>query len=375
MIIFSCLVLAFFIGNIWNINITQSVKISVLDIVVAIGLIGQIGRIGQLKIKKQPLVFFVLTAILSLLFSLKLFPIQQILVGGLYLLRLMSYLVFFALFIPSFKLHQINTLIHVLGISSVITGITQYVFFPDIRPLAYLQWDLHYYRVVGTWLDPGFTALLLVLYLLFLILKPFKNPGLQSVMWVATYAALALTYSRSGYLALIVGSVYLAWKVKGWKFFAAILLLLTVTIAILPRTPDGEGVKLERSNSIWSRIDSWKHAIQIFSYHPILGVGFNNYRYAQNKYGLLNDAKWEVSHAGAGADSSLLFVLATTGVIGLFFYLWYIKNLFHTADILLQTSLLAILAHSFFLNSLFYPAVLAWLGILTARAAIASKSR
>lgn len=373
-LIFSCVVLAFFIGNLWSINITQSVKISVLDIVVAIGLVGQIRQIGQIGRMRQiikPATLFVLAACVSLLFSLRLFPAWQVGIGSLYLLRWVAYMLFFASNVYLLKLDQISSIIHGLGISLLVTGLTQYVFFPDIRPLAYLQWDMHFYRLVGTFLDPGFTSLLLVLYFLFVLTNPVKNKGLQWILIVTSYVCIALTYSRSGYLALLAGSAYLAWKIRGWKFFAGILLLLTITVAILPRASDGEGVKLERANSIWSRLDSWKTAVTIFARSPELGVGFNNYRYAQNKYGFLTDPKWQVSHAGAGADSSLLFVAATTGIIGLTIYLWYLKTLYDFQSLNLTVALAAIVAHSFFLNSLFYPAVLAWLGLLTAQAVMA----
>ena len=84
------------------------------------------------------------------------------------------------------------------------------------------------------------------------------------------------------------------------------LLILGLTIVILPRVSSGEGVKLERMSTVWARIASWKKAWEIFSDNPIIGVGFNTYRYAQK-------ASPE-SHAGAGSDSSILLVMATTGI-------------------------------------------------------------
>jgi len=228
--------------------------------------------------------------------------------------------------------------------------LAQYLVFPDVRALTVAEWDPHYFRVVGTLLDPGFTGLILVFTLILATLRNHK------FLWILAYIPFALTYSRSSYAAFLVSMAYIAWKIKGWKFFLGILLLFTVTIAILPRAPDGEGVKLERTNSIQARIDSWNTAWKIFTQHPILGVGFNVYRYAQG-------ASLK-SHAGAGADSSLLFVAATTGTLGLLAYLWYLKRLYSLEPITYY--LIPLLVHSLFLNSLFYPAVMVWIALLLA---------
>jgi hypothetical protein len=74
-----------------------------------------------------------------------------------------------------------------------------------------------------------------------------------------------------------------------------------------------------------------------------------------------------VSKAAAGMDSSLLFVAATTGIIGAAAYIYLLfsmirngkKSRFYIA------SFAALLVHSLFVNSLFYPWVMIWMWILT----------
>ena len=98
-------------------------------------------------------------------------------------------------------------------------------------------------------------------------------------------------------------------------------------------------------------------------------MGFNSYRYAQRDYGFL-EKDWQENHAGAGADSSLLFVLATTGLIGLMAYSWLWLGIYKLAlkakSAVFLASLTALCAHSFFLNSLFYAWIMAWLWMLVA---------
>jgi len=163
----------------------------------------------------------------------------------------------------------------------------------------------------------------------------------------------------------------IAWKLRKPKFYAALLLVFTLTVLLLPR-PGGEGVRLEREASIKARLINWKQSLIIAKDHPFFGVGFNTYRYAQKNYGFLEEKNWQVSHAGAGADSSLLFVLATTGIVGLSAYLLLLKRILDALfsiplsppSLAAFASLLALLVHSLFANSLFYPWIMGWLWIL-----------
>ncbi len=140
------------------------------------------------------------------------------------------------------------------------------------------------------------------------------------------------------------------------------------TLLILPRAPGGEGVKLERTSSVKARLLNWQNSASIFVKNPILGVGFNTYRYAQKQAGFLDTSKWLKSHAGAGADSSLLFIAATTGTVGFIFFIRYLKSVWKisSAGLFLRASLVALFFHSFFLNSLFYPFVLIWVSLMLA---------
>lgn len=101
--------------------------------------------------------------------------------------------------------------------------------------------------------------------------------------------------------------------------------------------------------------------------NPLFGTGFNLYRYANT--GAVGD-----SHAGAGSDSSLLFVFATTGIAGLLIYLWLWGKILKLgwqrrntqAGLILLASSTSLLIHSLFSNSLFYPWVLGWMAFLLA---------
>jgi len=139
-------------------------------------------------------------------------------------------------------------------------------------------------------------------------------------------------------------------------------------------TKYSEGTNLFRSTSTKARIGSTENALLIFQKNPFLGVGFNTYRYAQKRYKLVNSFnKWEIDHGGAGTDNSFLFILATTGIIGItsYSFLW-IKTLLlakknlgknNIAPVLIASSV-GLFVDSFFINSLFYPFILAWMWIV-----------
>ncbi len=367
--------ISFVLGNIYKFSvITPEVKISVLDCVVFVLTIVTLWDLKKCwtNLNKnlwviRPILAFAGIGLLSLLLALRHFSSQEVLVGAMYLGRWLVYSLLPLSLIRLFKVPNLRKILLALGIITVLVSLGQYLLYPDIRSLQVAQWDPHYYRVVGSWLDPGFTGIILVFILIYLTVKPVANKFFHWLTWSGAYLALALTYSRSSYLAFVIGMAWIAWKAKGWKFLLLMIGLLTVTILLLPRAPDGEGVKLERTNSIWARMENWGQAVTIWKDHPLIGVGFNTYRYAQRDYGFLND-KWQVTHAGAGADSSLLLVAATTGILGLGAYLWYWKRLVQmgSQSVVLGASLAALIIHSFFLNSLFYPAVLVWIAVLIA---------
>lgn len=333
----------------------------------------------QLPPLALPIFLFSAIACLSLGVASPLLSNREVIVAGFYLGRWLVYMgVYFVLFDLKGHLFKVSNLLNylvIIGTAVASFGFVQYFLWPNLKPLEFLNWDPHFYRLVSTFLDPGYTGLILVLTLIILINLLFKNRKNQWLILAAgiTYMALILTHSRSSYLAFLVGMGLIGWSRKSNKLFIIALLVLFFSLAILPQ-PKGEGGKLARTYTVSYRLENWREAMTIVKDHPFLGVGFNAYRYVQRDYGFLKEDKWQESHAGAGADSSLLFILATTGIIGLISYLWYLVSAGTLAfrqrkkviGIIGIASLGAIIIHSFFLNSLFYPWIMGWLMILLA---------
>lgn len=336
----------------------------------------------KIPLPRPPLIksilLFVGIATISLLVNSFRLNLREIVIGGFYLLRWIFYagiyFVIYDILIYDIKWgKKLRWGLVWAGTATAIFGLLQYFLYPDLTNLVYLGWDPHRYRVFGTFFDPGFLGMILVLTLILLISFPTTRRGVKIGGFI-TYVTLALTYSRSSYLAWLAGIGVIAWIKKAPKFFLIILLLGILTIFLLPRPPGSEGVRLEREESIWGRVRNWEQSITIAKDNPILGVGFNTYRYAQKGYGFLEKETWQESHSGAGADSSLLFVLATTGILGFLAYAWLLYDIliYHIRNPVVLPSIIALLIHSFFNNSLFYPWIMLWVWILIASSPMAN---
>jgi O-antigen ligase len=308
---------------------------------------------------------FLYLCLFSWLTAWEIFGSPLVAVGGLYLLRLWAYAAFFVLVWNISRQEEERKRLFnlLLGISCAVAifGWFQYVFYPDVRALLEWGWDEHLYRLVGTFLDPTFTSIILVFGFILALAK--KKTGL-ALFFLLT---VAFTYARAGYLALLAGSLaILAARHKVNSFLFVALALLTILI-ILPR-PAGEGVKLARTNSILARFENYGQTIGIFAKSPLLGVGYNNFCLARNVY--LGDTE-TASHACSGSDASLLLILATTGVLGLLVFGKLVLEIFRgiQADIYGTAfigSSMALAVHGIFANSYFYPWVMGFMGVLLA---------
>lgn len=241
----------------------------------------------------------------------------------------------------------------VAGVVVLMMGLLQYLVWPDLRALKIWGWDDHYYRLVGTFLDPGFTGIIIVLALFLALVRK------KYVMALAFLVGLGLTYSRASYLAFGAGMGYLFLVSKKKVWVLGFTALLAIMIPILPR-PGGEGVKLTRTASITQRSENYKEAWQIIKTSPLLGVGFNNICAFKNAKALSVGV-----NSCAGLDNSLLFIWATTGVLGLIVFLGMGWEIWRMSSVLVRVSLVAVLTHSMFHNTLFYLWVMVWLVILT----------
>ncbi|MBU0569670.1 O-antigen ligase family protein [Patescibacteria group bacterium] len=316
---------------------------------------------------------FLLVAVFSLLVSLVFTDVVSVLSGSFYLLRFFAYSTFFLLVWnlvsgnASYRITLFNVLISVTVFVGLF-GWVQYFFAVDLTTLKILGWDDHMYRLVGTFLDPGFTSIILVLgFVAGLVKFLYKKQKSLLLILVFLLISIAFTYARAAYLALFTGIFA---NIFFQRRSAAILLMAVFFLGLIPFLPRpyGEGVKLERTHSIYAKYENYIETFEIVKKQPLFGVGFNNMCFARMRY--LENADSD-SHACSGSDSSLLFVLTTTGIVGLIIFINMSLRILKSVgtDIYSKAFLScssALFVHSLFVHSLFYPWVMGWMGILLA---------
>ena len=331
-ILISLMALTWPLGNLIRWEIFRNVFITPLDVAVLLITL----RYFRLSSVDRRLFMLFAVFLLSLLINYQ----RVTLFSVAYFARFFLYLsLFWSLGVCSKKILTFWSL------AATAIGLILFVLFPDTRIMLYAGWDEHYYRLIGPWLDPNFTGGILVLAILFL----FSIKNWVSALFIM--CLLLLTFSRSSYLSLLAG-LFVFFDFTKWKktilLFVLFVLLFVLFVVLFPNTAEGQN--LFRTASIQGRLDSYQQGLFIFLQNPVLGIGFNNYP----RFG---------GHVAA-PDSSLLFVLATTGVVGFSVFLYSLITLYRRSSLIFRISFISLILHSLFVNSLFYPPILVWFSVL-----------
>lgn len=265
-------------------------------------------------------------------------------------------------------------------------GIVQAIFLPNFTQMIYVGptdtvgWDQQGHRLMSTVLEPNIMAAMIVLVLLVSLSR--MSMGVVIPWWkpVLLLGGLALTISRSGILALIVGSMVIlaarGLSIKLLRFFGVIALLL---VAVLPRLIAFAAAygkfDMGETSSAGVRLYAWAVALTTLFEHPVIGVGFNSYGYYKEATGLSVKNISDYS-----SDGGLLFVAVMTGLVGLTAYLvmcWLLvrrcrkiwRNPFLSGSdrglaIGVAAGVFAVVIHSLFVNAMFTTFVMEimWVG-------------
>lgn len=252
-------------------------------------------------------------------------------------------------------------------------GWLQLVFLPDTRWLAALGWDPHYYRFIGTIMDPGFAGIILVLTLVL-----WQWWAKRVTLWGRIFVNVALalgvyfTYSRASYLALAVALagliIWTGWQSRARLFKIASYLALGLMIAgciLWAPKPSGEGGNLTRTSTITSRLSTTSQAlVQLHSYQWITGRGAlvdTQPAVPQTELSLPDHARVP--------DNFLITTVNGTGLIGVVLLGWWLYRAVRWLwqnDRLILIQFGALIVHALFNNSLLEPFVFLWMvGMIT----------
>lgn len=389
-LLFYLLIATFPLGVLTRISIFPSVNIYLEDILIVLILVFSWKEILLFLKKRNVFVLlyccFALIGIVGVIWNVR--GIFEILSSLSYLGRLTAYLL---VFIPLSTLSK-KTLSHlkiemvIAGFIFVFLGYIQYIYYPTLRNLYYMGWDEHLYRLFSTLLDPNFAGAFIILIILLysaLVFEYFRKSRIEHrIFYILGYLflfpALLLTYSRSSYIMAIFSFILFLILIKQKKLLLILGVFFVMGIFLLPKGLGGEGVKLFRTASIFARTAQYENTLKIIFKSPIIGVGFNSLRFVSGQHGFISKKDLLVTHAGAGVPNSYLFVMATTGIMGLLlvtcFLLLTIRGIYRrikedTKNSLFSaavfSSLAGVLVGSLFDNFLFFSQILLWLVILS----------
>lgn len=333
-----------------------------------------------------PFFLFITAAFLSLLLQIHHFENTELFVAFSYLVRFVAY---FGLYMiarnETIKPYRLFLFLLIIVLALSALGFVQFVFYPDFRSMETFGWDPHIGRLLSTWFDPNFLGgflvfvLILIVNILFDTQQKKKEKLFLGLTAFILFIALVLTFSRSAYLMFFVGLVLTGLRAP--RVLIIVILFFIVSIFLVPRaqervqemvgsmfafTTNSYDYELDETAKL--RVASWEESLSLFYDHPLLGIGYDTMRYEKLNRGDITDP---TIHSGSGADSSFLTILITTGLIGFLFYLWMIVEMFRIPWKIwkqkgsspfiknfswgFMVALSALLAHSFFVNSLLLP--------------------
>lgn len=256
------------------------------------------------------------------------------------------------------QFHQWLTVFFILAITSFIFfGFLQYLLIPDLRFIGGLGWDVHYFRLAGSVLDPNFLGMILVTGLLVWLFAIAKNTNWRIAGGLIFILALLLTYSRSSYGAfLLTVGFYFLLNRRGQitdKVKKSLLILSFIFITLIPflPKPGGLGVDLARTETVQSRAEVNKSIVKSIKPKDLV-IGRGLFVPTVN----LEETN-RIVHASF-PDNILVFILISTGIPGLLIFGGFIYQL--VLDYFQKTGLkllllIAIMGHSMFNLTLLEP--------------------
>ncbi len=302
---------------------------------------GQALKVGILNLRGLALTgtkLFLFGLALGWINALLHYPVTQLLIPSLYTLRLLSYLaLYFVIKQNEIKIPKSYFLLSALVCCFI--GLLQYFLLPDMRVFQYLGWDDHLNRLTLPHFDPTFTAVMLSLALLITPLSRWYVSLLLSL-------AILLTYSRSVWLSL---GITLATIIKPKKYLLLLVPVLLFSIYLLPKG-FGEGTNLLRTFSITSRFESDISYIKKYKWDLLIGRGINTL--------ILDTPSGKYDNHATGPNNSYLYLLATTGLLGLAGWGMFMHSLYLKSSH--KPMLIFFFIASLFNNVMFYPFALLW---------------
>jgi len=177
--------------------------------------------------------------------------------------------------------------------------------------------------------DVALAMLLILPVAVYLFRQSRSLPG--RLFWgagsVAIFLAVLFTFSRGGFIGLVVLMLYWAWTSRNRvKAIGALVLAAGLVLAVAPGRywARMETITETSSGTALTRRNYWAAARRVFYDSPIWGVGGHNLGVLLPDYAIDFDPEKRARHWGKAAHSMYFQLLAEFGLIGVFLIGWVI---------------------------------------------------
>ena len=275
---------------------------------------------------------------------------------------------------------DIKFILIVIVVTSTIvafSSLMQSLFNPDLVITNYLNQSNKIIRESGNEVDPNIFAsnfIMPVMLLCTTIMKS-KNRLLQSMCLLSLLLILLVvlsTYSRSVWVSMVVGILYIIFKFKRVDIIIYALIIVALGILLIPELRVFFSTVLERIQNIFAgteddssniRLMLGIGAIKMFFDSYFMGVGFQGFStYFQNYYTIQQTI-------GVYEPHNILYtIFAEIGILGFIVFLYLIYKIIHTAyscSKVNDSRLIHIAGHSLLASSISYLVFYQFIGGLT----------
>lgn len=275
--------------------------------------------------------FFLLWVIVDFLITAGEYSLRASVAASAYTIRLAAtFLIIWSMHFlsPLFRERSVRSFLSAC-VALLVLGVVVYVAFPDFGFMTIDGWDPHAYRFLSTFYDPNLLGMFLPLGMVWALSTALHDQKptrwFYHALWILSWVALYFTYSRTGWLTAFVALLLFTWKAS--KKLMILFAIVFLGVLVLPNrlgqrfteakictkeVSVSSDTECDRSGS--TRLESYREGWALAKEHLIIGVGYNRYLPASQVIAL-RDGK--PIGTGQGSHSSLLNVLATTGIIGL----------------------------------------------------------
>lgn len=271
-----------------------------------------------------PLIFFVLSSLLSGLLSLD--PGHSVgSLGGM--ANLLVLLLFYNIIEGEADVLPLVLVMVLMGGMVALAGLGQYVIL-DVGGLRHrITGPMSHYMTYS-----GILMLIDVMIIALLASAPGGAAGRRRRRWwvwaslVLVTMALVGTYSRHAWLGLLAGIAVIAAGLRSWK-------LITVPLSLVAVLALTQGSLAQRIQDIFDtdtnvsnidRLNQLKSGARMIADHPLTGVGPGMVEVLYPAYRTTRAVKENTSHL----HNTPVQIFAETGVLGLAFWLWFVLRIF-----------------------------------------------